>query len=142
MKLEATIPGPPATWQRPRRGEGGKGAFTTTSMRKAKAHARAALAAEALRARWAPATCPLQVTIECVRNRKPDARPDGDNLAKLVLDAANGVLWDDDARVVDLRVIKRRPEVGEVEHTRVVVEAVRMGLAREGESPVWWEVAS
>lgn len=33
-------------------------------------------------------------------------RPDGDNLAKLILDCGNGLLWEDDAQVVDLRIIK------------------------------------
>jgi hypothetical protein len=31
---------------------------------------------------------------------------DVDNLAKSVLDALNGIAWDDDSQVVDLRVIK------------------------------------
>lgn len=32
----------------------------------------------------------------------PPTRPDLDNLVKLFLDAANGVLWDDDAQIVHL----------------------------------------
>lgn len=34
-------------------------------------------------------------------------RPDGDNLAKAVLDACNGVLWSDDAQVAILTVTKQ-----------------------------------
>lgn len=33
-------------------------------------------------------------------------KPDCDNAAKAVLDAANGILWVDDAQVISLRVIK------------------------------------
>lgn len=39
--------------------------------------------------------------------RLPTSRPDVDNFAKLVLDAANGVLWPDDSAVVELSVSKR-----------------------------------
>lgn len=39
--------------------------------------------------------------------RRPTSRPDLDNFAKLVLDAANGVLWPDDSAVVELAVSKR-----------------------------------
>ena len=34
-------------------------------------------------------------------------RPDLDNVAKQVLDALNGVVWDDDSQVCDLRIRKR-----------------------------------
>lgn len=37
---------------------------------------------------------------------KPTGKPDLDNIAKLHLDALNGILWLDDAQVVDLRVRK------------------------------------
>jgi Holliday junction resolvase RusA-like endonuclease len=36
----------------------------------------------------------------------PDVRPDAENLLKHQLDALNGVLWEDDAQIVDLRVRK------------------------------------
>jgi Holliday junction resolvase RusA-like endonuclease len=36
----------------------------------------------------------------------PTSRPDGDNYLKIV-DALNGIVWIDDAQVVDGRVIKR-----------------------------------
>lgn len=36
----------------------------------------------------------------------PTHKPDVDNLAKFYLDCANGILWDDDARVVALNAIK------------------------------------
>lgn len=120
--LHAVIPGPPASWQRPRRGENGQGSFTTSTMRKAKAHAARSLAAAALAARWKPADVPLRVTLVFVRARMPESRPDIDNLCKLPLDAANGIVWTDDARVVELHAVKRRPGDGEAEQTIVTVE--------------------
>ena len=40
-------------------------------------------------------------------NGTPDTiKPDADNIAKSVLDALNGIAWDDDAQVVELTVIK------------------------------------
>ena len=46
---------------------------------------------------------------------EPDThKPDIDNVAKIVLDALNGVAWEDDAQVVSLKVLKlnrtRSPE--------------------------------
>lgn len=38
---------------------------------------------------------------------RPTAKPDIDNVAKLTLDALNGVVWRDDAQVVDMRIEKR-----------------------------------
>jgi Holliday junction resolvase RusA-like endonuclease len=37
----------------------------------------------------------------------PDVRPDAENLLKHQLDALNGILWRDDAQIVDLRVRKQ-----------------------------------
>jgi Holliday junction resolvase RusA-like endonuclease len=34
-------------------------------------------------------------------------RPDADNAVKMVMDAGNGYLWEDDSIICDLRVIKR-----------------------------------
>lgn len=120
--LHATIPGPPASWQRATV-VGGR-TLTPKAMRGAKRHARAALAAAALAGRWEPATGPVRLTLAFVRNRKPDAVPDVDNLSKMPLDAANGILWDDDCRVVELHATKRRPGEGESECTIVTVEVL------------------
>lgn len=38
---------------------------------------------------------------------KPQVKPDIDNIAKLILDAMNGIAWSDDKAVTDLRIIKR-----------------------------------
>lgn len=59
--------------------------------------ARAAASA----ARWAPNADPCEVVIR-LRGRNPLS--DLDNHAKSVLDALNGVAWDDDRRVVRLVV--------------------------------------
>lgn len=37
----------------------------------------------------------------------PTSRPDGDNYLKVVQDALNKIVWNDDAQIVDARVIKR-----------------------------------
>lgn len=37
---------------------------------------------------------------------RPTTRPDSDNYAKLVLDALNGLIYEDDSQVVDLQVSK------------------------------------
>lgn len=46
-------------------------------------------------------------------------KPDCDNIAKIILDALNGLAYDDDAQVVKLRVEKR---YGATEHVLVVLE--------------------
>lgn len=71
-----------------------------------------------------PKDCPLVVTIEAVfatpksdsvRKRqeklcgllRPTKKPDTDNLAKIICDALNGVVYYDDAQITTLHVIKR-----------------------------------
>lgn len=124
--FHCVIQGPPKAWERATVHQGRT--LTSKTMRQAKAHARSCLAAEALRQQWQPATSPVRVTLAFVRARMPEARPDIDNLAKLPLDAANGIVWHDDALVVELRAVKRRPGDGEDERTIVTVEV----LSEEG----------
>lgn len=72
-----------------------------------------------------PFSGPIDVTIVTSRQlpksapksviREPDIhKPDADNVAKIVLDALNGVAWLDDAQVTSLTVVKldrvREPE--------------------------------
>ena len=40
------------------------------------------------------------------KHAHPIVKPDADNLAKLVCDALNGIVWHDDKQIVDLQVIK------------------------------------
>lgn len=124
--FRCTIPGPPKAWERATVHRGRT--LTSKAMRQAKAHVRSCLAAEALRQRWQPATGPVRLTLAFVRRRKPDAVPDVDNYCKLPADAANGILWDDDCRVVELHAAKRRAVEGEDERTIVTVEV----LSEEG----------
>lgn len=37
----------------------------------------------------------------------PTIKPDTDNVAKIILDALNGIAYEDDKQIIDLRVIKR-----------------------------------
>lgn len=46
-------------------------------------------------------------------------KPDADNVAKLVLDALNGVAWADDAQVTDLNVHKKYRYMGAPERATV-----------------------
>lgn len=67
-----------------------------------------------------PESRPRRVYLE------PDTyRPDADNESKLVMDALNGLVWADDAQVVDLHVVK---------HPRVRGQAERMDISI---SPGW-----
>lgn len=55
---------------------------------------------------------PLNVKVDCVIKRPKTSvldapRGDVDNYAKSVLDALNGVLWDDDDQILKLTVTKR-----------------------------------
>lgn len=50
-------------------------------------------------------------------NRLPcTAKPDGDNILKAVCDALNGVAYEDDARITEMRVAKRYGD-----HPKIVV---------------------
>lgn len=50
------------------------------------------------------------------------SRPDADNVGKLVSDSLNGIVFNDDAQVVDLRVIK---QYGLAAQTRVVIDTLQ-----------------
>lgn len=52
----------------------------------------------------------LDCTLEILR---PTKKPDADNIAKIILDSLNGIAYDDDSQVVDLRVIKKFTEESE-----------------------------
>lgn len=55
-----------------------------------------------------------------VRSEPDTYKPDGDNEGKLVMDALNGLVWADDAQVVDLHVVK---------HPRVRGQSARMDIS-------------
>ena len=52
----------------------------------------------------------------------PGKKPDWDNIGKIICDALNGIVWKDDAQIVDGRVVKLYAE-----HPRVEVEIWRVG---------------
>jgi Holliday junction resolvase RusA-like endonuclease len=90
--------------------------YTPTETTNAMAEIQAAFLAT--KAPKAPRGTPVSVTIQVERHlpssrpkrveREPDlVKPDADNVAKLVLDALNGVAWEDDTQVTALSVVKR-----------------------------------
>ena len=61
-----------------------------------------------------PASYSKKRTEACLANVERPRKPDLDNVAKLVLDAMNGVVYKDDVDVVRLNVIKRYDTVAGV----------------------------
>lgn len=115
--LEIFIPGKPFGKERPRatmRGHVYTPAKTRAKETEIAAYATVKMIGKAL------FVGPLRLHIDARMPGKATSRPDADNIGKLVMDALNGVVWGDDASVVDLRVTKRHaPEPG----TSVRVEA-------------------
>ena len=65
---------------------------------------------------------------------EPDTfKPDGDNEAKLVMDALNGLMWHDDCQVVDLHVVKHPRARGAAERMDVRVSPGWTGREEETE---------
>jgi Holliday junction resolvase RusA-like endonuclease len=119
-ELTIVIPGPPRAWQRAVVANGRT--LTPRTMRAHKQHAVVCMRAAALASRWEMATGPVRLEIDCYRRRLATAVPDGDNYSKLHCDAGNGILWRDDAQVVELTVRKHDVRVvGGEERTEVVV---------------------
>ena len=64
------------------------------------------------------------------KNRKyPHVRPDIDNLSKLIMDAVNGVIWTDDARVC--RKVSEKHYTDDVRQVGVRVQIMTMEEAGE-----------
>ena len=100
---------------------------------------KTAEAMAAIRAAWldetderAPSGTPVTVAITATRPlpksrpkrvmREADTvKPDADNIAKCVLDALNGVAWDDDTQVTRLSVRKLDRFIGALEQTTIYV---------------------
>ena len=104
--IRITVPGRPVPKGRPRLGVRGSKAFIYTPERTKEYeqtvgwHARAAVqGCKALE-------CPVAVTIDLHLHGK--RRIDVDNCAKSILDGMNGIVYEDDNQVVDLRVRKLR----------------------------------
>jgi Holliday junction resolvase RusA-like endonuclease len=116
-RLWFTVPGEPRGWARAR--TSGARFFTDTKTRSEKQ----AVAAWAIEAGAKIIEGPVSVTLTAYLRipksapkklraamlagaERPTKKPDGDNLAKLTMDALNGVCWRDDVQVVDLTVRK------------------------------------
>ena len=55
-------------------------------------------------------------------NLNPTKKPDADNIGKVVLDALNGIAYEDDKQVIELRVSKQYSE--EREGLRITIGEV------------------
>ena len=90
-------------------------AFTPAKTRVAETSLRELLRREVAKdPLWVPLTSALSVHCvfflkrpKTVKRLYPTGRPDGDNYLKLILDAANEILWVDDSQVVDGSFSKR-----------------------------------
>lgn len=100
--IQFTIPDAPTPKGRPRIGKKGH-AFTPAKTKIAEAHV-SWLCKQAMRGRK-PIPGPVAVEMHfTMANRR---RTDIDNLVKLVLDACNGIAYDDDHQIIELRAIKQ-----------------------------------
>ena len=115
--IRFSVPGEPRGWARAR--TSGARFFTDTKTRSEKQ----AVAAWAIEAGAVVIEGPVDVRLTAYLRipksapkklraamlagaERPTKTPDGDNLAKLTMDALNGVCWRDDVQVVDLTVRK------------------------------------
>lgn len=100
--LTIRIPGRLVPWARVR--ASGKRRYTAPRVAGEKRRL-ASLAASALPVGWDPSG-EMQLALWVCRRRKWTATPDADNLAKIVMDAWNGLVWLDDSQIVALHVYK------------------------------------
>lgn len=107
MTLEFRIPGPPVPKARARVVNGR--AFTPE---KTRAYERlvSLVATSATMSHPVKWTTGDRYLVEMWVTPKDARRFDLDNVAKAVLDGCNGVLWDDDSQVDELRIVRRRPD--------------------------------
>lgn len=119
-RINLTIQGSPVAKGRPRFAR--RGNFVTTYTPTNTAQAESEIQKEALNHIREPITAPVELSIvfymaipsstskkraESLKNAPHVKRPDVDNLAKLVLDALNGIAWKDDSQVFKMTVEKR-----------------------------------
>lgn len=113
--IRLTIPGPPVAWARARQ----RGAQRFTAPDQARAKRR--LQQELKLVCRAPHAGPVHLTVRAYMPIPPSCsraeharrlgawhmqKPDADNIAKLIKDAANGVVYKDDSQVASLTVLK------------------------------------
>ena len=63
----------------------------------------------------------------------PTKRPDVDNICKLCADALNGIAYQDDAQIVDLRVVKK---YGEKDEIKIVLKSAIQKVENESDQVV------
>lgn len=124
MRIEFVVPGHPVAKQRPRFARMGSFVKTYTPEKTVNYESLVRLAAAQVMAGRDPIEGPLNLlveiflTIPASASKKqqslmaqnvvmPTKKPDGDNVLKAVKDAINGVVWRDDAQVVDGHYRKR-----------------------------------
>lgn len=114
--IRFTIPGRPVSWKRVKRGRYGQVYDPNVKIKRL-------IGFYALKGRVqaceALLKCPVALRIEFLG---PKYRADVDNLAKLILDALNGVIYADDSQVISLEVAKR--PAAENPETRVEVRCL------------------
>lgn len=118
------IPGPPVGKGRPRAFRMGNSVRMHTPEKTASYENLVKLAAKLAMRDAAPMAFPVALSLVVMHaipkswskrrqeaalagTERPTTKPDADNVAKVVADACNGVVWVDDAQVVELSVSKR-----------------------------------
>lgn len=127
LVLDVVVPGIPVAKGRPRFSANGH-AFTPDKTRKAEEHLGNAVATHCLDAGLSviggrggvlPLSGELAVEVVFVTKAKTTSRPDLDNLLKLVLDALNGIVWNDDSQVISIKTKKAQDVNNPRTHLRV-----------------------
>jgi Holliday junction resolvase RusA-like endonuclease len=109
----------PVAKGRPRIARSGH-AFTPSKTRKAESDIKTLAKLEMKKLKKEPFSAPVAVAIEFImqKPKKPSqpypSRSDLDNYAKLVCDALNEIVWDDDSQIVDLYLTKRWGEASQI----------------------------
>ncbi len=130
MKIKFTVPGKPAAKQRPRLNRK-NGVFTPKTTRiyenSVKTCFMSSEGGKRLKSFISASIFAFFPIPESYSKKKknqiragrvyPDKKPDADNIAKIILDSLNGLAYDDDKQIVDLRVFKRYSD-----NAKVVVE--------------------
>ena len=81
--------------------------------------------------------CPKSAPKRISGARRPQAgRPDADNIAKACMDAANGLLFMDDAQVAQLRVWKLYGIAGEAPFVRVTVRPMDVAMSSDAKPAI------
>ena len=118
------IPGPPIGKGRPRAFRMGNSVRMHTPEKTASYESLVKLAARMAMKSAAPMALPVALSLIVLHpipkswskrrqeaalagTERPTTKPDADNVAKVIADACNGIVWVDDAQVVELSVSKR-----------------------------------